>query len=380
MMNAIRFIVFTLALGLLALPAVACGVSATTSTVNAAGTAATLTAPTGVNAKNTAEGHVIVSWDDDAAPVHRVGWVNLADYAAAKAAGDWLEAFHFADTKRNTDYTVRNLPHGQRYRFVVASARARYGSAVWSNKWTPTLRTGTAAVSAEPTRPVPAGMVKVLAPIESAVINVAESYPPQYFVHVVSGLPSGCVEFYGYEESRSGNTIKITVFNLEPAPTEPVACTADYRTHEFGVPLGTDFEPGETYTVTVNDVVTTFVAEGGPADSDTYGEVVPAPIESVAIHVDVGPEGQDYLVVEYALPNSCYELHSSEFSDEAGKFTVIILNYRTDRDKDGSPVACAEIYRTIETRLLLASEVRSGQVYEVMVNGKKRSVTATAAP
>ena len=113
----------------------------------------------------------------------------------------------------------------------------------------------------EPPRAVPADMVEVPAPIESVDIFVAESFPPQYFVHVVSGLPSGCVEFYGYEESRSGNVITITVTNLEPAPSAMIACAAIYLTHEFSVPLGTDFEPGETYTVSVNDVTETIVAQ-----------------------------------------------------------------------------------------------------------------------
>ena len=113
----------------------------------------------------------------------------------------------------------------------------------------------------EPPRVVPADMVKVPAPIESVDIVIAESFPPQYFVHVVSGLPSGCVEFYGYEESRSGNAITITVTNLEPAPSAMIACTAIYLTHEFSVPLGEDFEPGEIYTVAVNDVTETIVAQ-----------------------------------------------------------------------------------------------------------------------
>ena len=104
-------------------------------------------------------------------------------------------------------------------------------------------------------------MVVVPAPIESVDIVVAESFPPQYFVHVISGLPSGCVEFYGYEESRSGNAITITVTNLEPAPSAMIACAAIYLTHEFSVPLGTDFEPGETYTVSVNDVTETIAAQ-----------------------------------------------------------------------------------------------------------------------
>ena len=92
-------------------------------------------------------------------------------------------------------------------------------------------------------------------------LSIAESYPPQYFVEVISGLPSGCAEFYGYEESRSENDITITVSNLVPAPDQQVACTADYRYHRTNIPLGTDFRPGETYTMAINDVVETFVAE-----------------------------------------------------------------------------------------------------------------------
>ena len=114
----------------------------------------------------------------------------------------------------------------------------------------------------EPTPIVSEGMVKVPAPIESVDIAVAESYPPQYFVHIVSGLPNGCVEFYGYEETRSGDTINITVTNLEPGPSSPaMACAAIYLTQETSVALGKDFEPGATYTVIVNDVTKTFDAQ-----------------------------------------------------------------------------------------------------------------------
>ena len=114
----------------------------------------------------------------------------------------------------------------------------------------------------EPTPVVSEGMVKVPAPIESVDIAVAESYPPQYFAHIVSGLPNGCVEFYGYEETRSGNAITITVFNLEPAPSNnTLACAAIYLTQETSVALGKDFESGKEYTVKVNEFVESFVAQ-----------------------------------------------------------------------------------------------------------------------
>ena len=91
----------------------------------------TYPAPTNVTASNTADGHVRVSWNDDAAPVHRVGWANAADLHAAIAAGDWAEAFHFADTRRQTDYVVKYLPTGQQYYFAVGAASQRFGPVVW---------------------------------------------------------------------------------------------------------------------------------------------------------------------------------------------------------------------------------------------------------
>ena len=115
--------------------------------------------------------------------------------------------------------------------------------------------------TSEPTGFVPTDMVKISAPVESVEIIVAESFPPQYFVHVISGLPNGCVEFHGYEESPSGNDITIMATNLEPVPSEPVACTAIYLTHEFTVPLGTHSQTGERYTVKVNKVIEEFVTQ-----------------------------------------------------------------------------------------------------------------------
>ena len=53
----------------------------------------------------------------------------------------------------------------------------------------------------------------------------------------------------------------LAIDNLEPAPSEPVACTAIYLNHEFSVPLGTDFQPGERYTVKVNKVIEEFVTQ-----------------------------------------------------------------------------------------------------------------------
>jgi hypothetical protein len=104
--------------------------------------------------------------------------------------------------------------------------------------------------------------VEELAPIESIEILVMESFPPQYSVQIVSGLPSGCAEFLRSEVvERSGTTVRIEVVNRMPAPDSNVACTMIYGYHDSSVMLGSDFEPGVTYTVEVNDSVTEFTAQ-----------------------------------------------------------------------------------------------------------------------
>ncbi len=104
-------------------------------------------------------------------------------------------------------------------------------------------------------------LVSAPAPIERVEINVAESFPPQYFVDIVSGLPNGCARFDSIEMSRSGDTIQLVVMNLVPGPGSNVACTMIYGTVQHHVALGTDFEAARTYTVVVNDVTETFQAQ-----------------------------------------------------------------------------------------------------------------------
>ncbi|MGE0228221.1 MAG: hypothetical protein AB7I38_08350 [Dehalococcoidia bacterium] len=99
-----------------------------------------------------------------------------------------------------------------------------------------------------------------LAPIDEASIRIAESSPPQYFLDVTSGLPSGCAKFDRNEVARSGDTITVQIWNRIETPRDG-ACTAIYGMVEHSVPLGSDFEPGRTYTVRVNDVVRTFTAQ-----------------------------------------------------------------------------------------------------------------------
>ena len=100
-------------------------------------------------------------------------------------------------------------------------------------------------------------------PIESADVVILESDPLQYQLRVVSSMPrgSGCSQFNGYEIRRKEADKIDLVVTHHQASDPDVVCTADYPTVESFVPLGSDFDPGVEYTVTVNeDTVSSFTA------------------------------------------------------------------------------------------------------------------------
>ena len=98
------------------------------------------------------------------------------------------------------------------------------------------------------------------APIESLDVLVLESYPPQYILAVTSGLPNGCARFGGYEVTRDGDTILVAVTNLVPAD-EGTICTDVCGVARHNISLGSDFQSGTTYTILVNGLPKTFVAQ-----------------------------------------------------------------------------------------------------------------------
>jgi len=96
------------------------------------------------------------------------------------------------------------------------------------------------------------------APIHEVRVAIAESYPPQVMVYIQGGLSDGCTEFHDLKTDRSGNVINITVTVQRP---RNAMCTQIYGYFEKNVNLGTDFVSGQTYTIKVNDKMTTFVMQ-----------------------------------------------------------------------------------------------------------------------
>ncbi|MDA1189457.1 MAG: hypothetical protein O2854_07265 [Chloroflexi bacterium] len=214
---------------------------------------------------------------------------------------------------------------------------------------------------------------RVLAPIESAEIVVGESNPPQYFVQLTSGLPSGCARFDENTIERDGKTLTITVWNTEPAPGEEIACTAIYGFLDHNIALGSDFQPGETYTVRVNDKTLRLVAQGGtiPIEPTATPQItlqrVLAPIEGVSISVAESFPEQYFLAVTVGLPNGCVEFDNFEVSRQAQLVFVTVWNLEPSQ-----PVPCTQQYRTQVVNVPLGSDFeRGGKVYSVMVNDKQ---------
>jgi len=110
-----------------------------------------------------------------------------------------------------------------------------------------------------PISPSPPGRQAVLAPIERLDVRVLESSPPQYVLNVRAGLPSGCAEKNRHEAERVAEAITVTVLNW--MPTGSVPCTLIYGSYELNINVGSDFRPGITYSVIVNDKRTAFVAQ-----------------------------------------------------------------------------------------------------------------------
>jgi hypothetical protein len=141
---------------------------------------------------------------------------------------------------------------------ALALAAACGGSGVATRTATPSLPPSPSPTST----PSPAaGRIVVPAPIDKLELNISESQPASYAVHILSGLPSGCAQFNDARiASRAGTTITIEVTNTIPAD-RTIACTAIYGTHESTIELGTDFAAGKQYTVRVNDKELHFTAQ-----------------------------------------------------------------------------------------------------------------------
>jgi hypothetical protein len=113
--------------------------------------------------------------------------------------------------------------------------------------------------SSVPSSSASSGRQEVPAPIDGVGVRVLESNPPQYMLNVRAGLPGGCAQKNRHEMQRAAEAITVNVLNWMPTGNPP--CTMIYGSYEVNINLGSDFQRGTTYSVSVNDKRTTFVAQ-----------------------------------------------------------------------------------------------------------------------
>jgi hypothetical protein len=94
------------------------------------------------------------------------------------------------------------------------------------------------------------------APIHELSVTFAKSLPPQVIVYIKGGLADSCTAFHELKTERSGNMVTITVTVQRP---RDAICAEVYGFFERYENLGSEFTPGENYTVNVNDKSTSFV-------------------------------------------------------------------------------------------------------------------------
>ena len=226
----------------------------------------------------------------------------------------------------------------------------------------------------DPGEPAPPSetMVFTLAPIESVDVVVSESDPKEYSLRIVSGLPSGCVTFDGYEVDLEGTTFVVNVVNLQPSG--PVACTADYRTHEFEIDLGRGLTPGESYTVIVNGEVTNSFR----VRDDRTGSWVleTSPIESVEVVKSETDPLAYSLNVHSVLPqgSTCSVFNGYDISRLS--HDTIEVNVTHLKIAPGQLVPCTADLPSVITEIPLGSDFVPGGQYSVIVNDQTATFAA----
>ena len=227
-------------------------------------------------------------------------------------------------------------------------------------------------VSGAPTEtsPLEPTMIEVPAPIDGVNINIAESLPPQYFVVVSSGLPNACYEFNTYDIIRDGDTVRITVTNLKP--DQPLMCAEIYQSVESNIALGSDFDGGKTYTVHVNDVTETFVAqeiEAQPEAPDRPAMIsVAAPVQSVKVRVSESTPPDYSVTVLSTLPmgTTCSSFEGYDVTRNGATVLLTVTNLEV---APGQVIACTTDFGYTETEIRLGRDFTAGETYTIVVNG-----------
>ena len=116
--------------------------------------------------------------------------------------------------------------------------------------------------------------------------------------------------------------------------------------------------------------------DGGPRAA--LGRVVvDAPIDSAQVQISAGDPPTYIVEIRSGLPNACNLFNAIEVTRDGANVNVHVTN--TQPDPDGEPIACAEIYLTVENSVELPGEFEPGLDYTVTINGKVKNFIGLAS-
>ena len=213
-------------------------------------------------------------------------------------------------------------------------------------------------------QPSGSSMVETPAPIESVKVVVSDANPPVYTLQITSGIPGGCVMFNGYDVVHEGESINVTVTNLEPA--DPVPCTTIYAQHEGEVALDSRLTPGEAYSVVVNGKLTNSFTAGDAGGRKMA--VAESPIERVDVAVSDSNPSEYTLRVVSRLPlgSSCSKFNGYDLSRRG----AVIVDVTVTHLEVTEIVPCTRDLPVVMHEIPLGTEFASGESYKVIVNGE----------
>ncbi len=211
-------------------------------------------------------------------------------------------------------------------------------------------------------------MVNAPAPVQSVKVITTDTNITDVSLALVSTLPMGssCSSFAGYDVTRDGSFIRVTMTNLQVAPGVLAPCTADFGYVETTIPLGSDFEVGQTYRVIVNDKLTNeFVARNPDAQAM---KIALAPIEAVEILILESFPPQYNVVIASRLPlgSSCSQHYGFDVARKfANNIEITVSNLEVAADN----VPCTRDLPVVQTTVPLGSDFQLDETYTVTVNG-----------
>ncbi len=190
-------------------------------------------------------------------------------------------------------------------------------------------------------------------------LRIEDSDPlPQYYLEIPKWTLHYCHSPHRMDTQRMGTEIAVSVTSrLAP-------CSILDDDYYYKAPLGSDFEPGVTYTLHVNEATRTFTAgfEGVETSEDV------AAIESVTIDVDNADPPQYFVEFEYYLPGSCGIFLEKRRVQWTGTGIEISVVNRFVEEYDDLGFSCLYWSSWERESINLGSDFEPGEVYTVRVN------------